>query len=279
MDHQGTHAEMDPPETSNDCALTQRLSSQSRLAIAPPTSSGSPTRPSAVCAESIASSSAFRPPPRSVRIAPGMTELARIRRSPSYFAMYVVRTSRPPLKLAHGATPGRCDPRRGARHVDDVATIGDQGSSACVRKNGPSRALEVNGRAAIERASVTAVIGASARYPALLTRASKLSRFQVSFRAERPGDVLRRRESEESRVRATELGRAVVADIERDRRAVALSGHEQRARMEEPDVLLVLERVGELTALLWRWKADGLSAARPASASTRSGFVKFWRIQ
>ena len=49
--------------------------------------------------------------------------------------------------------------------------------------------------------------------------------------------------------------------------------------MEEPDVLLVLERVGELTALLWRWKADGLSAARPASASTRSGFVKFWRIQ
>jgi glucose dehydrogenase len=53
------------------CALIQRLSSPSRLAIIVPTSSGSPIRPSAVYPASMASNSSFRPPPRSVRIAPG----------------------------------------------------------------------------------------------------------------------------------------------------------------------------------------------------------------
>jgi hypothetical protein len=38
-----------PPETSIRCPFTQRFSGNSRAAIAPPISSGTPTRPSAVC--------------------------------------------------------------------------------------------------------------------------------------------------------------------------------------------------------------------------------------
>ncbi|EDS6438924.1 NmrA family NAD(P)-binding protein [Salmonella enterica] len=79
-----------PPDTSIRCAVTQRLSSRSRLATIGPISSGTPTRPSAVIAANCALTSALSrtsPPPKSVSIAPGAIVLTVMPRQPNSRAM------------------------------------------------------------------------------------------------------------------------------------------------------------------------------------------------
>ncbi len=89
-----------PPDTSIRWAVTQRLSSRSRLAII---SSGTPTRPSAVMAANCAftsASSRTSPPPKSVAIAPGAMVLTVMPRPPSSRAMYTLSISTAALAAA-----------------------------------------------------------------------------------------------------------------------------------------------------------------------------------
>ena len=53
--------------------------------------------------------------------------------------------------------------------------------------------------------------------------------------------VLCGRQTEGSRILTAELGRAFVADIQRDSGDVARTSHEQLSRLQEPETLLVLQ--------------------------------------
>src|SRR5258708_11050311 len=87
-------------------ALHHGLWSDKSEAMAGPTSSGSPARPSAVCeAMNLLNSGLSRtlPPPKSVSIAPGATVLTAIWRAPSSLARYRVSTSIAPCIVKLGA--------------------------------------------------------------------------------------------------------------------------------------------------------------------------------
>jgi hypothetical protein len=82
------------------CALTQRLSSESREAIMGPRSSGTPARPSAVLSAILLFTSGLSrtiPPLKSVATGPGATTLTAILRGPNSRAMCFDSTSSAPF--------------------------------------------------------------------------------------------------------------------------------------------------------------------------------------
>ena len=133
-----------PPDASMRWALIQPLFSLSRLAIAPPMSSGRPTRPSAVCDATKPLSCALSrtaPPPKSVSIAPGAIDVdgdaARAQFLRHVLGQHLHRAFH---RRIRGVARQR-EARQPGRHVDDAAAIGDQRQQLLRQEE---HALEVN---------------------------------------------------------------------------------------------------------------------------------------